>query len=323
MSYPGSNKKRKPVMMIHGGAWAMPDKMVEDTKKGIKDAALAGYRTLRDGRSAVDAVEAAIVSLENNPNFDAGNGSVLTADGKVEMDAMIMDGSTLNAGSVGCVNNIANPIKLARMVMEKTDHVLFVGEGANRFAHEMGVPQVSTDSLIGEYAKEEWERFSSGEYASCVSTMFKRRDVKQSGHDTVGAVAVDADGNVACGTSTGGITFKKPGRVGDTPLVGCGGYADNKTGAVSTTGHGEGMIKVCLAKHVTVLMDQGSTAQEASVKAVESLNDRVQSSGGVIVVSKDGDIGQYFTTDRMARAWVKDDRVFYGVETDDIISCPV
>ncbi|XP_050404142.1 isoaspartyl peptidase/L-asparaginase isoform X2 [Patella vulgata] len=317
----------KPVIMVHGGAWSIPDNMVDANKEGVKAAVMAGYKVLCMGGSAIDAVEAAIVALENDPCFDAGNGSVLTADGKVEMDSMIMDGSNLRAGSVGCVNSIANPIKLSRMVMEKTDHVLLVGEGANKFAGEMGVPHVSIDSLISDYAREEWERFSKSEYKSAVNTMFKKRDVKEelvnSGHDTVGAVAVDAQGNVACGTSTGGITAKRPGRVGDTPLVGCGGYADNETGGVSTTGHGEGIIKVCLAKHITFLMDQGLTAQEASVKAVENMYKRVQSSGGVIVVSKDGDIGQYFTTDRMARAWVKDDQVYYGVDIHDITSCPV
>ncbi|ESO86204.1 hypothetical protein LOTGIDRAFT_179430 [Lottia gigantea] len=293
-----------PVIAVHGGAWAIPENMIADTKLGIQDALRAGYQVLQSGGTALEAVQAAIIKMEDDPNFDAGNGSVLTYDGDVEMDSMIMDGSTMKAGSVGCVNSIANPIKLATLVMEKTDHVLLVGEGANKFAKEMGVPRVEIESLVSPHAKEEWER-------------------KTVGHDTVGAVAVDSMGNVASGTSTGGITAKRPGRVGDTPLVGCGGYADNEVGGVSTTGHGEGIIKVCLARHITFLMEQGLSAQEASEKALENMYNKVGSSGGVIVISKDGGVGQYFTTDKMARGWAKDGQIYWGVAMDDIQSCPI
>ncbi|KAJ8308615.1 hypothetical protein KUTeg_013489 [Tegillarca granosa] len=233
-----------PVIVIHGGAWAIPDDLAEASVEGVIRAAKTGYATLLDGGSAVDAVENAVKVLEDEPAFDAGTGSVLNSNGEVEMDAVIMDGKTLSAGG--------------------TDHVLLVGNGANQFAEEIGMERVQTEELVTEEGRKEYEHFLK--FKTTVNVLFRNRD--NSGHDTVGTVAMDKNGNVAFGTSTGGITAKRPGRVGDSPIIGSGGYADNVSGAVSTTGHGESIMKVCLARHVTYLMEQGMSAQEASEKAL-------------------------------------------------------
>ncbi|KAK3092679.1 hypothetical protein FSP39_005815 [Pinctada imbricata] len=305
---------RRPVIVIHGGAWAIPDKLATGSIDGVKAAATTGYRVLQDGGTAVDAVEAAIVVLENHPAFDAGYGSVLNANGEVEMDAVLMTGHNLQCGGVACVQNIKNPIKLARAVMDKTDHTLLVGLGSNQFAEEIGMEKVSTDDLVTEDAKAEWKEFMK--FKTTVNVLFRNRDVKLSGCDTVGAVALDNAGNVAFGTSTGGITAKRPGRVGDRS----GGYADNTSGAVSTTGHGESIVKVCLARQITFNMEQGLSAQEATEKALQSMANRVQGSGGAVTVSKDGDIGKHFTTERMAWSWIKDGQLHYGLNPGEDFS---
>ncbi|KAL3874959.1 hypothetical protein ACJMK2_037906 [Sinanodonta woodiana] len=240
----------------------------------------------------------------------ARTGSVLNSNGEVEMDAMIMDGETLKAGCVACVQNIKNPIDLARFVMDKTQHVLLVGKGANQFAEEVGIQTLPMSELVTDEAIREFESFK--QYGNAVHQLFGKRIGL--GHDTVGAVALDISGNVACGTSTGGITAKRPGRVGDSPVVGNGGYADNEVGAVSCTGHGESIMKVCLAHSVISYMKQGMTAQEAVESALMKMNQRVNGHGGVIVVSKNGDIGKYFTTPRMTWALVKDDKLHFGIE---------
>ncbi|XP_021362086.1 isoaspartyl peptidase/L-asparaginase-like [Mizuhopecten yessoensis] len=317
----------KPVIVVHGGAWAIPDSLAEGSVQGVRLAAGAGYRLLKAGGSAVDAVEAAVRSMEDNPVFDAGVGSVLNADGEVEMDAVIMDGRDLRSGAVGCVQNIKNPISLARAVMEKTDHTLIVGKGANKFAEEVGAVTLPTEELVTETARREWEQLMK--YHTTVTTLFgARSDVQKEpdpvvqGHDTVGAVVLDAQGNIAFGTSTGGITAKRPGRIGDSPIIGAGGYADNAGGGVSTTGHGESIAKVCLAKHITHLMEGGMDPQTASETALTFMFKRVQGSGGVVVLNNCGNIGKHFTTERMAWAWIKDGVLHYGLNPgDDFNEC--
>lgn len=248
-----------------------------------------------------------------------GTGSVLNTKGEVEMDSVIMDGRELQCGSVACVQNIKNPVSLARAVLEKTDHTLLVGKGANEFAEEIGIHTVPTDSLVTEDAREEWRHFM--QFKTTVNVLFRNREATPStsavcdtlGHDTVGAVALDRSGTTAAATSTGGITAKRPGRVGDSPIVGAGAYADNESGAVSTTGHGESITKVCLARQVTHLMESGMSAQKASEVALQKMADRVKGHGGVVTVSKDGDIGKHFTTERMAWAWIKAGKLHYGL----------
>ncbi|XP_064600518.1 isoaspartyl peptidase/L-asparaginase-like isoform X2 [Liolophura sinensis] len=304
-----------PVIIVHGGAWAIPDHMAEASVAGVKAAARAGYAVLQQGGSAVQAVEAAITLMEDDPVFDAGTGSVLNSAGDVEMDAVIMEGSQLNAGAVACVQNIKNPIQLARLIMEETDHVLLVGEGANKFAEERGVETVPQSTLVTDDARKSWERFMK--FRTTVDVLFRDRTTVACppiGCDTVGATALDSSGNVAFGTSTGGITAKRPGRVGDSPLIGCGGYCDNEVGGVSTTGHGEAIIKVCLAKHTTDLMREGLSPQKALESALEFMTSRVKGSGGGVAVSKDGQVGLHFTTQRMAWAWLKQNQLHYGLD---------
>ncbi|XP_033096641.1 isoaspartyl peptidase/L-asparaginase-like isoform X2 [Anneissia japonica] len=205
------------------------------------------------------------------------------------MDALIMDGRGLQTGAVTCVQNIKNPVSLARLVMEKTDHTLLAGKGANRFAEEQGVQQVSKEQLICKTAIEKLEKYKK--YSLAVSDLFR----EGKGHDTVGAVAVDSLGNVASATSTGGITGKEAGRVGDCPLVGCGGYCDNNVGSVSSTGH-------------------GLIPQEAAEKALSIMTQRVHGSGGVIVISNIGEIRIAFATERMSWASMQNDQVCYGLD---------
>eukprot|EP00105_Crassostrea_gigas_P021772 XP_011441041.1 PREDICTED: isoaspartyl peptidase/L-asparaginase [Crassostrea gigas] len=314
-----SDLSMEPVVVIHGGAWAIPDKLSSASVEGVCSAARAGYDVLIRGGSAMDAVEAAVRVMEDCPAFDAGTGSVLNTKGEVEMDSVIMDGRELQCGSVACVQNIKNPVSLARAVLEKTDHTLLVGKGANEFAEEIGIRTVPTDSLVTEDAREEWRHFM--QFKTTVNVLFRNREATPStsavcdtlGHDTVGAVALDRSGTTAAATSTGGITAKRPGRVGDSPIVGAGAYADNESGAVSTTGHGESITKVCLARQVTHLMESGMSAQKASEVALQKMADRVKGHGGVVTVSKDGDIGKHFTTERMAWAWIKAGKLHYGL----------
>ncbi|KAM3833970.1 isoaspartyl peptidase/L-asparaginase-like, partial [Diretmus argenteus] len=203
----------KAVVVVHGGAWAIPDEISKASVDGVKAAARDGSSVLRRGGSAVDAVESAVRAMEDNTVFDAGHGSVLNTDGEVELDAIIMDGRTLASGAVSSVRNIANPVSLARAVMEKTDHVMLTSRGANLFAKKIGMVTLPTDTLVTEYERNEWEKHKK--YVTGVKELFN----SQWGHDTVGAVAVDCSGNVACATSTGGIRNKMVGRVGDSPII--------------------------------------------------------------------------------------------------------
>ncbi|XP_052766162.1 isoaspartyl peptidase/L-asparaginase-like [Mya arenaria] len=312
-------KKTDPVIIVHGGAWTIPKDIVEESREGTKAAANAGYAVLSSGGTAIDAVEAALQVLEDYPCYDSGTGSPLTAKEEVEMDAVIMDGRTLKTGAVACVQNIKNPIKLARMVMEKTTHTLLVGPGANLFAEEMGIKCVPLESLVTERAKRDLALYK-GNYGDTVKNAFKSR---VSGHDTTGAVALDKNGNVAYGTSTGGISGKKPGRVGDSPIIGLGGYADNEVGGISCTGHGESISKVVLAHQVITAMRAGTSAQVAADKALANMASRVEGYGGVIVLSRLGDVALSYTTDNMSWAWAKKGTLHSGVSPGEDFKEPV
>uniref|UniRef100_A0A3B3X3U4 Isoaspartyl peptidase/L-asparaginase n=1 Tax=Poecilia mexicana TaxID=48701 RepID=A0A3B3X3U4_9TELE len=283
------------VLVVHGGAWSIPDEMAPASVDGVKAAARHGSSVLKSGGSALDAVEAAVRALEDNPTFNAGYGATLNIDGEVELDAIIMDGRTLASGAVSCVKNIANPVSLARAVMEKTSHVMLTGKGANQFAESIGINAIPTDKLVTEYEKKEWEK----------------------AHDTVGAVAVDCAGNVACATSTGGIRNKMVGRVGDSPVIGCGGYADNSSGAVSCTGHGESILKVTLARLILSHVEQGKSVADASRLSLQYMGDRVQGAGGTIVVSPSGQWAATFTTERMAWAAAADGVLWFGINPEE------
>jgi beta-aspartyl-peptidase (threonine type) len=258
--------------------------------EGCKEAALAGWEILKQGRPALDAAEAAVVVLEDNPLFNAGTGSTLNSLGKVEMDAAIMEGNTLAAGAVAAVQGIKNPIKLARRVMEDGRHVLLVCEGAQLFARQIGFPECSPDMLIVETERKRWEEK----------------------HGTVGCVALDGAGRIAVATSTGGIFNKLPGRVGDSPMLGCGTYAD-ELGGVSCTGHGEAIMRVVMAKSTLELLKSGADPHAAANQAVVLLAKKTGSTGGLIVIDRQGRIGYARNTLRMPVCFVTDSR---GVETD-------
>ena len=292
----------KPVIIVHGGAWGIPDRLVDENLNGVEESVKAGWKVLEAGGSALDAVVAAVNVLEDNPSFDAGIGSVLTEYRTVEMEALIMDGSTLDAGAVAGLKDVRYPIRLARKVMEETPHVMMIGEGANRLADEFGLERITQEELVTEEARLEFEEWSEkAEYGDSF------------GHDTVGSVALDRDGNIAAATSTGGVTGKKVGRVGDVPLIGSGGYADNRVGGVSTTGHGESIMRVNLAKLVLTYMEMGMHIQEASEKALGYMAVRVNGAGGLIALDADGNNGHAFTTKRMVWASIKDGELEKGI----------
>ena len=302
---PASGAGRRVGVMVHGGAWNMSGEEQAACVPGVRAAAAAAMGVLRCGGSAVSAVEAAVRVLEDNPLFDAGTGSVLNAAGGVEMDALLMDGRSLASGAVVGVNCVAHPITVARKVMADTAHAMLAGAGANAFAAACGEPVVEPASLVTPAAVAGWEaaRAAGGGYAASVTSGFVRPGGGASaGHDTVGAVALDAAGDIAAGTSTGGITMKMVGRVGDTPLVGCGAYADSGAGGCSTTGHGESIIKVLLAHGAVARLAGGTPPEDAACDAIRHMRDRVGGYGGVILVAPDGRMGVAHSTSHMAWA---------------------
>src|SRR5947209_15275086 len=271
--------------------------MVEAHLDGVRAAMAAGWSVLNKGGSALDAVEEAVVIMEDDETFDAGRGSFLNRDGKVQLDALIMDGATLRAGGVGCVERIANPVRAARKILSDSPHVYFVGEGAERFAAEHGIALCKNEDLI---IPREVERLRE----------FQARTIEQSedlfapaiSHDTVGAAALDRDGNIAAATSTGGTLNKAPGRLGDSSLIGCGCYADNRTAAASTTGWGEPIMKLVLAKWAADRVATGSMPEWVAAEAINYLKDRVNGHGGMILLDAHGRFGIAHNTPRMAWA---------------------
>lgn len=287
-----------PVLLVHGGAWAIPDNMVESHLRGVRQALVAGWDVLTRGGTAVEAVEAAIVILEDDETFDAGRGSFLNSDGMVQLDAMIMEGHTLRAGGVGCVERIRNPICAARKILEDSAHVYFVGEGAERYAEEHGIPLIDNCELVVD---REVERLRTAKQQVQLHTPEEFcGDSALSSHDTVGAVALDPQGYVAAGTSTGGTLNKAPGRVGDSSLIGCGCYADNESAAVSTTGWGEAMMKMVIGKRACDGVRSGLDPQQAARESLDEMRRRLNGHGGMILLAPDGRIGIAHSTPRMA-----------------------
>lgn len=287
---------KNPVLLVHGGAWNIPDDMVEAHLNGVRAALAAGWAALQRGGSALDAVEAAIVVMEDDVTFDAGRGSFLTSDGRVQLDAMLMDGGTLRAGGVGCVERVRNAIRAARRVLEDSPHVYFVGEGAERFAAAHGVELCDNRDLVIDREVERLRAVQAQGAVGRPAEFFAE-------HDTVGAVALDLRGDIAAGTSTGGTLNKTPGRVGDSSLIGCGCYADNHSAAVSTTGWGEPMMKLVLAKWTADQVAVGKSPEEVAWSAMEYLKARLGGHGGLIVLGPDGRFGLAHNTPRMAWAY--------------------
>jgi len=287
----------KPTLIVHGGAWAMPDDGIAAHENGIAAALAAGYRLLERGASAVDAVEAAVAVMEDDDTFDAGRGSFLTQDGRVQMDALLMNGENLRTGGVACVERLRNPIHAARLVLDHSPHVYFVGTGAERFARQHGMALCDNTELIVPRERERLMVFQKAELAGALDTTFSG---PLASHDTVGAVALDAHGNIAAGTSTGGTLSKAPGRVGDSSLIGCGCYADNLSAAVSLTGWGEPIMKLVLGKWAVDRVAAGASPQEAAQDAIDYLFARLGGHGGIILLSPDGRVGLAHNTPRMA-----------------------
>ncbi|XP_068583225.1 isoaspartyl peptidase/L-asparaginase [Cebidichthys violaceus] len=298
-----------PVVVVHGGSGDIPKERSRQSTEGVCSAARAGYAVLRGGGSSMDAVVEVVSQLENNPAFNAGCGSVLNVKGEVEMDAIVMDGKTLGSGAVSAVCHIANPIQLARLVMDKTSHACLTSEGASLFARSMGVPEVPPESLITEYSRMRWRKNLAPGSNPVECQMGKM--------GTVGAVAVDGEGNMACATSTGGMLNKMEGRVGDTPCIGSGGYADNQLGAVSTTGHGEAIMKVTLARLILFYMEQGQSVEAASDSGLAYMKSRVGGLGGVVSVDPRGHWAARFSSLQMAWAAAQKDTVHYGLHTGE------
>ena len=286
-----------PVLVVHGGAWAIPDDMVEAHLKGVQNAMVAGWQALRKGGSALDAVEEAVVGLEDDETFDAGRGSFLNRDGKVQLDAFIMEGATLRGGGVGGVERLRNPIRAARKVLSESPHVYFVAEGAERFAAEHGIPLCDNKDLVIPREVERLRAFQA-QAADQAPDLF----APAISHDTVGAVALDGDGHIAAATSTGGTLNKAPGRLGDSSLIGCGCYADNESAAASLTGWGEPIMKLVLAKWAADRVLAGNVPEWVSEEAMNYLKARVNGHGGIILLDAKGRIGISHNTPRMAWA---------------------
>jgi len=282
---------------VHGGAWAIPDDMVDAHLNGVRNAMAAGWKVLSHGGTALDAVEEAVVAMEDDETFDAGRGSFLNRDGKVQLDALIMDGGSLRAGGVGCVEHLRNPIRAARKILSESPHVYFVAEGAERFAAEHGIPLCKNEDLI---IPREVERLR--EFQAHLSEEKPDLFAPAISHDTVGAVALDRHGDIAAATSTGGTLNKAPGRLGDSSLIGCGCFADNKTAAASTTGWGEPIMKLVLAKWAADRVAAGNLPEWVAAEAINYLQSRVNGHGGMILLDAKGRFGIAHNTPRMAWA---------------------
>ncbi len=348
MSSQSSAAPSKPVLLLHGGAWAMPDDAVAAHENGIRTALAAGWDILSRGGPALDAVEAAITVLEDDDTFDAGRGSFLTRDGRVQLDALMMSGRDLRAGGVACVERLRNPIQAARLVLDRSPHVYFTGPGAEAFAAEHGIRLIDNAELVIPRERDRLTHFQHAEAAGLPDTTFAGSasplianpehetrgaetrppssftdpaltqtavdeaiqhglptelqfdDPTLHSHDTVGALALDIDGNLAAGTSTGGTLSKAPGRVGDSSLIGCGCYADNASAAVSLTGWGEPIMKLVLGKWAVDHLAAGASSQAAADDAIAYLHRRLAGHGGIILLGPTGEMGIAHNTPRMA-----------------------
>jgi beta-aspartyl-peptidase (threonine type) len=285
---------------IHGGAGTikrtMPAERIQELKGELAAALKRGSNVLATGGSALDAVEAAVVALEDADAFNAGKGAVFNREGEHELDASIMDGRTLGCGVVGAARRMKNPIRVARLVMEKTPHILLVGPGADDFASEHGAELVDNDYFATERRREQWKKFAAQDPKGLSRSEDDTGDAK----GTVGAVAVDRDGNVATATSTGGLTNKLPGRVGDTGVIGAGTYADNETAAVSCTGHGEAFVRRVVAHAVCERMRLFGEPLDAAAQDVVA-NVMKAGEGGLIAVDARGNVAMPFNCEGMYR----------------------
>ena len=287
-------QQQKYGLVIHGGAGTIlkknmsPEKEAAYTEK-LKEALTTGYKILDSGGTSLDAINAVINIMEDSPLFNAGKGAVLTEKGEAELDASIMEGKTLAAGAVAGVKHIKNPINLARLVMEKSPHVMMIGDGAEEFAKQNNYELVDNKYFITE---ERWQQY------------LKMKESQDEKHGTVGCVALDKSGNLAAGTSTGGMMMKKFGRVGDAPIIGAGTYANNNTCSVSATGHGEYFIRLGVARDISSLMEyKNYSLQQAADEVINVKLTKLGGTGGVIAIDKNGNVTMPFNTEGMYRGY--------------------
>jgi beta-aspartyl-peptidase (threonine type) len=302
-------KERRPVIVVHGGAGTWQPERSQSGLEGVKRAAKRGFEILEKGKSAVDSVMEAVMVMEDDGAFNAGYGSSLNIEKNVEMEASIMDGKTLQAGATALLKDVKNPVRLARIVMDKTDHVLVVGEGAEKLANIFCLERRNpiTELRLKYYEQQKKTLFEGKFELSRLAGLVKAYP-KLFNLETVGAVALDKEGNVAAATSTGGFPLKLPGRIGDSPLIGCGTYADNQAGACSATGIGEIVIRLVLAKTVCNYMEIGKAAEEAVELGIELVNRRklaTYNHMGLISVDVHGGIGATHNSPNMCWAYIK------------------
>jgi L-asparaginase / beta-aspartyl-peptidase len=293
----------KQTLVIHGGAGTilrenMTSEMETAYRRGLEEALQAGYDLLNKGGSAIEAVKASVISLENNILFNAGRGAVFASDGGQEMDASIMDGSNLMAGAVSGVTNIRNPVELAHAVMTRSEHVMLNGDGANAFAESVGIKTEPDEYFFSQFRYDQWLQVRG----TSIAALDHNVQVNDKKFGTVGAAACDQFGNIAAATSTGGMTNKQWGRVGDSPIIGAGTYANNHTCAISCTGHGEIFIRAIAAYDVSCLMEyQGLTLQQAMDKVVMDKLVKMEGEGGMIGVDAKGNAALVFNSEGMYR----------------------
>lgn len=310
-----SKKVNDFAIIIHGGAGTILKKNItpekeEAYKSKLTEAIKIGYTILENGGTSIDAIEKTIHVLENSPLFNAGKGAVFTHDGTNELDASIMTGNNLNAGAVAGVKNVKNPISLARKVMENSPHVLLSGQGASTFAKEQGLEIVDSSYFFTENRYQSLQRVKEkmkAEQTHDAKTAFYDPEIKDSKYGTVGCVALDKNGNITAGTSTGGMTNKRWNRIGDTPIIGSGTYANNKTCGVSSTGWGEYFIRAQVAYDISALMEyKNLTLKEATTEVIQHKLKKLGGTGGVVALDKDGNMSFEFNTAGMYRASMND-----------------
>ena len=286
-----------PKLIVHGGAWNFPEELEKDHFNGVQTAVQQVYPMLQKGCSALDAVEKAVNILEEDPTFDAGRGAFLNEIGEIELDAIIMNGKDLSFGAIAAIQNYLHPVSIARRVMEATEHCLLVGKGAQLFAQEQGFDHLAPEALLTERELAFYHQIQND------SSFRTHHPFQGDGpSDTVGAVAMDQNGNLAAATSTGGTARKRVGRVGDSPIVGAGAYADNWLGAASTTGWGESIMKVLLAKTLCDFFPK-EKPMKAAQKSIELLSTRVGGLGGIIGINSQGEYAFAHNTPKMAFAY--------------------
>ena len=308
---------QKISLAIHGGAGTilkedLTPELETAYKNGLETALNNGYKILEDGGTSIEAVKAAIIALEDNILFNAGRGAVFTKDGVQEMDAAIMEGNQLKAGAVAGVKNIRNPIELALQVMQKSDHVFLSGKGANDFALKQGIATEPDEYFFSQFRYEQWKQLSSSDDYSLDHNNKKAEEFKDKKFGTVGAVACDINGNIAAATSTGGMTNKQFGRIGDTPVIGAGTYANNKTCAISSTGHGEPFLRSVAAYDVRCLLEYKSLNLTAAMQeVVMNKLPKLDGEGGMIGVDTNGNMSLQFNSAGMYRAAKSSDGTNY------------